>query len=232
MATTDPHTVKAFDGDIEEIRALVAQMGGMAEFAIARSIDALITDDQATAAQVVASDAAIDRLSKEVERQCVRFLALRAPMADDLRETLAAFKQAIIIERMGDCGRSIAQQVPLVRGSTSRRSKALLKRMSLITQDLVRLALNCVMERDPNAACAASGNHDLLSSLHDELFRELLDGMADRPSSISASTCLLLASQKIVRLGEHSTNLVKVVHFAATGTPIGTGWIASGEERS
>jgi len=232
MATREPHTVKAFDGDLEEIRALVAQMGGMAEFAIARGIHALIADDQTTAAQVVAEDAAIDRLSKEVERQCIRLLALRAPMADDLRETLAAFKQSIIIERMGDCARSIAQQVPLVRGSAPRRSKTLLKRMSWIAQDLVRLALNRIIERDADAALAVSGSDDLLSSLHDELLRDLLNGMADAPSTTSASTCLLLASQKIVRLGEHSTNLIKVVQLAATDTPMGTGLIDIGEVRS
>lgn len=232
MATSDPHTVKAFDEDLEELRVLVAQMGGLAEIAIARSIKALIADDQATAAQVVAGDAAIDRLSRQVERRCVRLLALRAPMADDLREILAAFKQAIIIERMGNCSRSIAEQVPLVRGSASRRSKDLLRRMCSIAQELVRVALNCVLERDPDAARAVSGNDGLLSSLHDELLRELLDQMADAPSIISASTCLLLASQKIVRVGELSFNLFKAVQSAADGTPVETGFIESSEKRA
>lgn len=232
MAIVDPQTVQAFDSDIEEIRALAAQTASIAKSALSRSIDALIADDEASAAQVGAGDAAIDRLSREVERQCIRLLELRSPVADDLRETLVAFKQAIIIERMGNGSRNIAQQLPLVLGATPGRSKTLPRRMSAIAQDLAWPALSCVIERDPDAVRAISASLDLLSSFHDELLRERLDGMADAPSTTSASICLLLASQKIVRLGEHSANLIRVAHLAAPGTQITLVPIEIGEERS
>lgn len=217
MATADPHTVKAFDEDLEEIRALVAQMGGMVELAISRAFRAMADHDEATAARIAAEDEAIDRLSQEVERQCVRIVALRAPMADDLREVLAAFKQATIIERMGDCARGIAAQVPLVRGIRSRRSRAILERMSEKARDMVRLSLDCAVQRNADAARPLCAPDDLLASLHDELLGELLDIMIEEPSSITASTCLLLASQKLVRLGEHSANLARLVCFALAG---------------
>ena len=96
------HTVKAFDDEIGSLRGLIAEMGGLAEVAITSSIDALVRRDTDLAREVILADARIDALEVEVDRLAVKIIALRAPMADDLRDVISALKISGIIERIGD----------------------------------------------------------------------------------------------------------------------------------
>ena len=105
------HTVKAFDDEIGALRGLIAEMGGLAEVAIAQSVEALVRRDNDLAAQVIANDARLDALEVEVDRLAVRIIALRAPMADDLRDVISALKISGIIERIGDYAKNIAKRV-------------------------------------------------------------------------------------------------------------------------
>ena len=114
MATGHEHTVKAFDEDIKQLRALISQMGGMAEQAIHDAMKALSRGDLALAKQVREKDKAIDAIEAEVERLTVRVIALRAPMADDLREVVAALKIGAVVERIGDYAKNIAKRVPML----------------------------------------------------------------------------------------------------------------------
>jgi phosphate transport system protein len=120
MATTG-HTVKAFDEDLGQLRALVSEMGGRAEAAITGAIDALANRDLQGAARIVEGDRKIDQLEAEIERQVIRLIALRAPMADDLREVLAALKIAGVVERMGDYAKNIAKRVATLQDARGSR---------------------------------------------------------------------------------------------------------------
>src|SRR3546814_785572 len=113
MATTTGHTVKAFDADLDELRALISQMGGLAEAAIADAVQALARKDTDLALRVIEGDKKIDQIEVDVERLAVRLIALRAPMADDLREVVAALKTAGVIERIGDYAKNIAKRVAI-----------------------------------------------------------------------------------------------------------------------
>ena len=217
MANSDPHTVKAFDEDVERIRALVAEMGGLTEVAIGNALDALIAHDELSAAKVVANDTRIDLLAEEVERHCVRLIALRAPMADDLREVLAAFKIGILVERMGDCARSIAEQVPKTRSFSQRSPISLLQNMASEAAGMVRASLDAFVKQDSALAEDVCARDDAVDILHDDLFRELLDLMSANPTTITAATGLLLVSQKLERIGDHATNIARVVYYSSTG---------------
>ena len=217
MASVDPHTVKQFDDDLEQIRALVAELGGRAEAALRDATSALLNGDEATAARVVASDARIDEISGEIERDCIRLIALRAPMADDLRQVLAAFKIAVLIERMGDCARGVAEQVPKVQSFARRSPLLILKSMSTAVGEMVRSAMDAFVAQDIEAARQVCQSDDEVDALHDQLFRELLEIMGEYPSSISPGACLLLASKKLERIGDHATTIARVVHFSVTG---------------
>ena len=124
MATTG-HTVKAFDEELDQLRATICEMGGLAEAAIRESMDALVRRDVEAAKAVVERDRRIDALEAEVERRAVQIIALRAPMADDLRDVVAALKIAGVVERIGDYAKNIAKRVASVEDSKIRPSSLL-----------------------------------------------------------------------------------------------------------
>ena len=105
------HTVKAFDEDITRLRGIIAEMGGLAEVSIQEAMQALVSGDEELARQVVERDAKLDKLESEVDELAVRVIALRAPMADDLREVIAALKIGGVVERIGDHATNVAEMV-------------------------------------------------------------------------------------------------------------------------
>ena len=117
MATTGGHTIKAFDDDLDRLRALISQMGGLAEHAIRESMRCLVQRDLEGAEKVVANDKKIDALEIETERRAIQLIALRAPMAGDLRDVVAALKISSVVERIGDYAKNISKRVPLVDGA-------------------------------------------------------------------------------------------------------------------
>src|SRR6185295_8430211 len=110
MPQTHGHTLKAFDQDLADLRGLITEMGAFAEAAIAEAMRCLVEHDEAAAAQLVEADEQLDELEAEAERRVVELIALRAPMADDLREVVAALKIAGVVERIGDYAKNIARR--------------------------------------------------------------------------------------------------------------------------
>ena len=96
------HTVTSFENEISQLRGLVAEMGGLAEVAIRDAVQALVRDDDELASRVVDRDARLDAQEFQIERSVVQIIALRAPMADDLRDVIAALKISAVVERIGD----------------------------------------------------------------------------------------------------------------------------------
>jgi phosphate transport system protein len=216
MATSG-HTVKAFDEDLGELRALVAEMGGLAEAAIEGAIQALTRRDADAAANVVQADSRIDEMEAEIERRAVRLIALRAPLADDLREVIAALKIAGVVERIGDYAKNIAKRVPLLQDVRGIEPLAILPAMARAASEMVRDVLDAFAARDPNAALAVSSADREVDDLYDSLFRALLTYMMENPGNIGASTHLLFIAKNLERIGDHATNAAEMIYYAATG---------------
>lgn len=219
MATGHEHTVKAFDQDIGQLRALISQMGGLAEQAIADSMTALSRNDLALAAEVRAKDKQIDAIEAEVERLAVRVIALRAPMADDLREVVAALKIASVIERIGDYSKNIAKRVPMIHADGEDRIDAVsvLPAMAQIASDMVHDVLDAFSARDADAAAQVCERDSALDDFYDSIFRSLVTFMVENPRTISQVAHLLFVAKNIERIGDHATNVAEMVYFAATG---------------
>jgi phosphate transport system protein len=216
MATIG-HTVKAFDDDLGELRALVAEMGGLAEAAIDGSIQALMRRDLDEAARIVEADTRIDQLETELERRVLRLFALRAPLADDLREVLAALKISGVIERIGDYAKNIAKRVPLLQNAREIEPIAILPAMASAVSEMVHDALNAFAARDPQAAIDVCRRDTKVDDLYNSLFRALLTYMMENPGNIGASTHLLFIAKNLERMGDHATNIAEMIYFAATG---------------
>lgn len=211
------HTVKAFDEDITRLRGLIAEMGGLAEVAIAESLDALVRGDEPLADQVVARDKRIDALEIEVDKLAVRIIALRAPMADDLREVIAALKIAGVLERIGDYSKNIAKRTGMIEGRTRFEPLTLLPAMGELAGEMVHDVLTAYAARDPDLAREVIATDVKVDGFYNSIFRNLVSYMVENPSTISSAAQLLFVARNIERIGDHATNVAEMVHFAATG---------------
>jgi phosphate transport system protein len=211
------HTVKAFDNDIGQLRGLISQMGGLAEEAIAKSMQALARNDLQLAAEVRAGDKAIDAIEAEVERLTVRIIALRAPLANDLREVVAALKIAAVVERIGDYAKNIAKRVPLIEGEHRIEPVSILPAMGRMAAEMVRDALDAFGARDADGALAVCESDRALDDFYDSIFRTLVTYMVENPATISQVAHLLFVAKNLERIGDHATNVAEMVYYAATG---------------
>ncbi len=218
MATTGAHTVKAFDDELDQLRALIAQMGGLAEAAITDSMHALMQQDRAAAARIVENDKKIDALEADAERMAVQIIALRAPMADDLRAVVAALKIAGVVERIGDYAKNIAKRVPVIEESPKIEPLSLLPEMARIASEMVRNVLDAFAARDAEKAVAVCERDRAVDDFYNSIFRTLLTFMMENPHNITPATHLLFIAKNLERIGDHATNVAEMVYFAATGT--------------
>ena len=214
---TGAHTVKAFDEELDQLRGLIAQMGGLAEAAISDSMTALMRRDSEAAAGVVEKDAKIDALEAEIERMAVQIIALRAPMADDLRAVVAALKIAGVVERIGDYAKNIAKRVPVIEENSNIEPLSLLPEMARIASEMVRNVLDAFAARDAEKAVAVCERDRALDDFYNSIFRTLLTFMMENPHNITAATHLLFIAKNLERIGDHATNVAEMVYFAATG---------------
>lgn len=218
MSTGQEHTVKAFDQDIGQLRGLISQMGGLAEAAIAGAMVALQRGDLDLARRVREDDRKLDALEMEVERAAVRIIALRAPMANDLREVVAALKIAAVVERIGDYAKNIAKRVPMIAGEDRIEPISVIPAMARMASSMVHDVLDAFAARDAEVAVEVCERDHALDDFYDTIFRTLVTYMVENPRMISQVAHLLFVAKNLERIGDHATNVAEMVYFAATGT--------------
>lgn len=211
------HTVKAFDEDITRLRGLIAEMGGMAEVAVQKAMDALVKGDDALAEEVIADDKKLDALESEVDKLAVRIIALRAPMADDLREVIAALKIAGVVERIGDYSKAIAKAGRKIEDRKKFGPLTLVPAMGEIAAEMVHDAMTSYAARDAVLAREVIATDEKVDNFYESIFRNLVSHMVENPSTISSAAQLLFVARNIERIGDHATNVAEMVHYAATG---------------
>ncbi len=211
------HTVKAFDEDITRLRGLIAEMGGIAEIAITEAMQALVRHDETLAAEVVARDKKLDALEADIDRLAIRVLALRAPMADDLREIVAALKIAGMLERIGDYAKNIAKRVGDIDELRKFEPLTLLPAMAEIASSMVHDVLTAHAARDTALAVEVVQRDDKVDNFYNSIFRNLVTHMMENPRSIGSAAQLLFVARNIERIGDHATNIAEMVYYSATG---------------
>jgi phosphate transport system protein len=212
------HTVKAFDEDITRLRGLIAEMGGLAELGISEAMEALVKGDEELAKGVVDRDKKIDALESRVDAMAIRTIALRAPMADDLREIIAALKIGGVVERIGDYAKNIAKRVGNIEGRNRFEPLTLLPAMAEIASGMVHDVLTAFAARDPVLAREVIERDAKVDAFYDSIFRNLVSHMVENPATISSAAQLLFVARNLERIGDHATNVAEMVHFAALGT--------------
>ena len=211
------HTVKAFDEDITRLRGLIAEMGGLAELSVQEAMEALVSQSSELAHGVILRDKKIDALEAEVDRLAIRVIALRAPMADDLREVIAALKIAGVVERIGDYAKNIAKRIDQIHGRKRFEPLTLLPAMGEMAVGMVHDVLTAYAARDPILAREVIKRDQKLDAFYNSIFRNLVSYMVENPATISSAAQLLFVARNLERIGDHATNVAEMVHYAATG---------------
>jgi phosphate transport system protein len=206
------HTVKSFDDQLQALSTLVAQMGGLAEAQLAAAIEAIARRDSASAEIAVAGDGRIDALQIEIEERAVKLLALRQPMAVDLRDTLAAIKIAGELERIGDLAKNIAKRALVLNREPPIRLTQSLARMGKVAMGQLKQVLDSFSNRNADDAEAVWRRDGEIDEIYNSLFRELLTYMMEDPRTIGLCTHLLFVAKNIERSGDHCTNIAEVVY--------------------
>ena len=212
------HTVTSYDDDLRDLTGRIAEMGGQAERMVEEAVNALVRMDMSAANAVVAKDLLINRLDQEIEEKAVLTIARRQPMAQDLREIVAALRIAIDLERVADLGKNIARNALALEGRT--QSKQLvhgIEHMAEMTLDQLRQTLDAYTSLDENAAQAIIKKDDDVDAIYNSLFREFLTYMMEDPRNITYCTNLLFAAKHLERVGDHATNIAETIYYVKTG---------------
>lgn len=212
------HIVKAYDVELKKLDNIIAEMGGLAEQQLAQAIDALLKRDAEKAREVAAQDAKIDALEAQVDAFTMKLLALRQPMAADLRTVLAALKTAGDLERIGDYTRNICKRTQTLASSPPVGGAAsTIRRMGQLVQVMIKDVLDAYLARDVKMAEDVRQRDQEVDQLHTSLFRELLTYMIEDPRNITACTHLLFIAKNIERMGDHATNIAEYVQMMVLG---------------
>ncbi len=211
------HIVKSYDEQLRRLRDMLARMGGLCERQVSEAAAALVRRDTALAAQVVSRDAAIDQLEREVEAFCVRLLALRQPMAGDLRLIIAAMKVSHDLERIGDYAANAAKRAIVVAQQPALGSLNGFTRMAVLVQENLKGAIDALVNSDAEGAERVWGADEPVDDIYNGIFREMLTHMMEDPRNITAATHLLFVAKNFERIGDHATNIAETVHYAVRG---------------
>jgi len=173
--------------------------------------------DSELAEQVIVGDKRIDDIEHEVDMHTISMLALRQPMADDLRVVITALRIASLIERIGDYAKNISKRTVAITQTPPVGPSRTIARMGNVVQGMIKTVLDSYLERDADLAQDVRLRDEEVDALHTSLFRELLTYMMEDPRSISACTHLLFVAKNIERIGDHATNIAENVHFLVHG---------------
>ena len=212
------HTVKAYGDELNQITAEVARMGGLAEAQVSDAIDSVARRDVALARAVVDRDLKLDALQRDIERKAIRLIALRQPVASDLRRTLGAMKMASDLERTGDLAKNIAKRaLILAEAEPMQPLTRSIERMGRLVSTRLRDVLDAYTASELDRAVAVWQTDDEVDEHYNALFRELLTYMMGDPRTITACTHLLFMAKNLERIGDHATNIAETVHYEITG---------------
>jgi phosphate transport system protein len=217
MAEEAKHIVTSFEVDLKKLRDMIAGMGGLVERAVADAATALLEHDPDIASSVVALDPQIDAEEHAVEQFAVRLLALRQPVADDLRQVVAALKVITDLERIGDYAANIAKRSLVINKVASSMALSGLGQMARLVQQNLKTVIDAVGEADPQKAVSVWRADQMVDDLYNTIFRELITYMMEDARNITACTHLLFIAKNLERIGDHATNIAELTYYAVTG---------------
>ena len=218
MSTTDPrHIVRSYEVELDQLRGMIARMGGLVESQTANAIAAVLNRDGEAAQHAMEQDPEVDALEREIEGRAIRLLALRAPMAQDLRDIVSTLKVTSDLERIGDYAANVAKRSLRIGRIGSDLSLGGLRSMGRLVQESLRMAIDSLSQNDSDKAIQVWNSDKAVDELYTAMFRELITYMMEDPRNITSCTHLMFIAKNLERIGDHCTNIAEQVHYAVTG---------------
>src|SRR5262245_18111382 len=209
-----------FEAELHALRDRLLAMGSLAETMIHKGVKALVDRDEALVQAVLAHEEEMDLLCIEIDDRCFTQLALRQPMASDLRFLVAAIKINSDLERIGDQAVSIALRARSLIAQPQLKPLIDIPRMATIVQEMVRRSLDAFVRKDPELARSTIDGDDEVDNLRDQVFRELLTYMMGDPTTIPRALDLILISRNLERIADHATNIAEDVIYIVRGEDV------------
>jgi phosphate transport system protein len=215
------HTLRAYDEELEGLTAELSRMGGLAEVEVGDAVRAIARRDVALAQTVIDHDIRLDEIEAEIERRAIRMIALRQPVADDLRRTISALKISTNLERCGDLAKNIAKRALVIAESDPitplTRS---IERMGELVSARLKDVLDAFAARDIDRARTVWQRDNEVDEHYDSIFRELLTYMMADPRTITSCAHLLFVAKNLERIGDHATNIAEIILYEVTGEQV------------
>ena len=211
------HLVKSYDIELNRLRGMMTEMGGIVESQVALAAQAIMQHDSAAATKAVAEDSKVDALERDVEQFVVRMLALRQPMAADLRFIIASLKMTGDLERIGDYAANAAKRSIVLSQFSLPFSLAGLANMFRLVQAQLKSIIDAVGTGDTDKAIEVWRSDQAVDDVYNGIFRELITYMMEDPRNITPCTHLLFIAKNLERIGDHATNIAETVHYAVLG---------------
>ena len=212
--------MRHFTIELEELNQKLLQMGGLVESAIHRSVRALLEQDRELAEEVIRDEPKINRMEMEIDGLVTRLLALRQPVARDLRLLTAALKINNDLERIGDLANHIAERSislmhhPLVKPMTD------IPKMASLVQSMLLKCLDAYVNGDADLAHTVLLSDAEVDGLRDAVYNELLETMQRDPSLVTTAIDLIFIARNLERIGDHATNIAEDVVFLVKGIDV------------
>lgn len=215
------HIVSSFDDDLVELRARIAEMGGLAETQLAEALDSVEKRDIELADAVILRDKRLDALEFEVERLATQVIVRRQPLAQDLRLVISAMKLATTLERVGDLAKNIAKRGKHLAKASPVRISGSVVRMGRQAQAQLTEVLDAYVKSDVESAISVWRRDVEIDDAYNAMFRELVTYMMEDPRIISLGSQLLFIAKNLERIGDHATHVAEMIYYTVKGEPLG-----------
>ncbi len=211
---------RPFDDELRSLKEKLLEMAARAEEQIGLAVRSLKDRQRSQACEVLEREGAINRLDIDVDEMAMRLLALRQPLAADLRFITAAMKIGADLERIGDLAVNIAERTLELLTYPELKPLIDIPRMAELAQAMVRDALNAFITGDADLARDVCLRDDLVDKLNAQIFRELLTFMIEDPQTITVAVDLILVGRHLERIADHATNIGEDVIYMVKGKTI------------
>ncbi len=215
---TAKHIVTSFNEDMNKLESQLLEMGGLVEQQLKNATQALLDEDLSLAKKVLKGDGKINELEAALNENALKILALRQPVAVDLRTVVMSLKIARHLERVGDYAKNMARRTrTITKADAFTGSISTLVRMSELVQTMIRSVLDAYVRRDADLADNVRADDASVDQMHNTMFRELLTYMIEDTNNIGGSIHLLLMAKNLERMGDHVADVAKEIMYMVTG---------------